>query len=260
MQGVDGRFEGRLALVTGGSRGIGRAISLQLASQGAEVIVNFAHEPAPAKELVDEIMSCGGRAIAYQANLSDPDAIAELFEMIRNDYGSLDILVNNAGFGVMRPVETLALRHFDRTMDLNVRAVLDCSQRAASLMRLGGRGGHIVNISSIGSIRVLPLYAAVGVSKAALETLTRYLAVELATHDIAVNAVCAGPVCTDALQYFPNATSMLDSARDQTPAGSLTTPHEVAGVVDFLCSEAANKVRGQTIVVDGGLSLTVHIY
>jgi enoyl-[acyl-carrier protein] reductase III len=260
MQTASGRYEGKLALVTGGSRGIGRAISQQLASQGAEVIVNFAREPDAAKELVTEIEHAGGRAQLFQANLVDAEAVAELFETIRTGFSSLDILVNNAGFGAMRPVDTLPLRHFDRTIDLNVRAVLDCSQRAAALMRMGGRGGKIVNISSVGSIRVLPLYAAVGVSKAALETLTRYLAVELAADGISVNAVCAGPVRTDALRHFPNATNMLNSALDQTPAGSLTTAQEVASVVDFLCSDAADKVRGQTIVVDGGLTLTTHVY
>jgi enoyl-[acyl-carrier protein] reductase III len=254
------RYDGRLALVTGGSRGIGRAICRHLARHGAEVLINYAHEPSDAKELAGEIESWGGRAHPLQANLADPDAVAELFEVVECQFQRLDILVNNAGLGIMKPVDSLALRHFDRAMNLNVRAALDCSQRAAAFMRRNPGAGHIVNVSSIGSMRVLPQYAAVGVSKSALETLTRYLAVELAPAGISVNAVCAGPVQTDALRYFPNARRMLDSAGEQTPAGTLTTPEEVADVVGFLCSDAAAKIRGQTIVVDGGLTLTVHIY
>ena len=259
-QRADRIHEGKVALVTGGSRGIGRAIASLLARQGAQVLVNYAHEPAPAEELVREIAGDGGRAHPVQANVADPSEVEGLFTDIATRFGSVDILVNNAGFGVMKPVDSLALRHFDRAMNLNVRAVLDCSQRAATLMRRAGKGGHIVNVSSIGSMRVLPQYAAVGVSKSALETLTEYLAVELGPHGIAVNAVCAGPVETEALRFFPDAARMLRSAREQTPAGSTTTPDEVADVVGFLCSSAAAKVRGQTIVVDGGLTLTVHIY
>ncbi len=250
-------FEKKIALVTGGSRGIGAAITRKLAVEGALVIINFAHNPGPAHDLAAEIERAGGRAFPVEANLEDADSIRELFKIIEKNFEGLDIVVNNAGFGAMKQVDKLPLRHFERALDLNVRAVLHCCQEATRLMQ---HGGKIVNISSIGSFRVLPQYTAVGTSKAALETLTRYLAVELAARNIAVNAVSAGPVLTDALHYFANAEKMLGSALDQTPAGRLTTPEDVAGIVAFLCSETAFMVRGQTIVVDGGLSQTVHIY
>lgn len=251
------RFEKKIALVTGGSRGIGAAIVRQLAQEGAAVIINYAHNAEPAQALAAEIEQAGGQAFPVEANLEDNDSTKALFRQIGKNFERLDILVNNAGFGVMRPAENLPIRHFERALSLNVRAVLQCSQEAVALMK---QGGKIVNVSSIGAARVLPQYTAVGTSKAALETLTRYLGVELAAHNISVNAVQAGPVKTDALRYFHNADHMLASALDQTPVGRLTLPEDVAETVAFLCSEAAFMIRGQTLTVDGGLSLTVHIY
>ncbi len=258
---MGGHLDQKIALVTGGSRGIGRAIVQELASQGATVLINYAHDAAPAEALVAQIQAQGGRAWAYEANVADEDSVQSLFGRIGEQFERLDILVNNAGYGAMRPVADLPLRHFQRALDLNCRAILQCSQEAARLMsQPGGSGGKIINISSVGAGRVLPRYTAIGVSKAALEALTRYLAVELAPANIVVNAISSGPVQTDALHYFYNAERALVSALEQTPAGRLVVAQDVAQVVNFLCSEAAWMIRGQTLMVDGGLSLSIHVY
>jgi enoyl-[acyl-carrier protein] reductase III len=147
------------------------------------------------------------------------------------------------------------VRGWEWTQNINARALLLCAQRAAPLMAARG-GGSIVSLSSLGSQRVLPDYVAVGVSKAAVETLTRYLAVELAPQNIVVNAVSGGIVETDALKHFPEGgEAMLSAGRSRTPAGRLVEPDDIAGVVSFLCSPAARMIRGQTIMVDGGYAL-----
>ena len=252
-------FEGKIALVTGGSRGIGRAIVQELAQQGATVLINYAHDAEPAQALAAQVVAAGGHAWCYEANVADEDSVQKMFEQVGEQFERLDILVNNAGYGAMRPIKELPLRHFQRALDLNCRAVLQCSQQAARLMKKE-TGGSIVNISSVGGGRVLPRYAAIGVSKAALEHLTRYLAVELAPDNIVVNAISSGPVQTDALRYFYNAERALVSAFEQTPAGRLVLSEDIAQVVSFLCSPHARMIRGQTLLVDGGLSLSIHVY
>jgi enoyl-[acyl-carrier protein] reductase III len=176
-----------------------------------------------------------------------------MFEAVRERFGALDILVNNAASGVIRPALELEPRHWDWTLNINARGAWLCARQAAPLM--AGRGGRIVNISSLGSGRVLREYVAVGVSKAALESLTRYLAVELAPLGIAVNAVAGGLVETDALRHFEHRDRMLADARARTPAGRMVEPDDLAGAVAFLCGPSAEMIRGQVIVVDGGYSL-----
>jgi enoyl-[acyl-carrier protein] reductase III len=196
----------------------------------------------------------GVRAEVIRANVGDPAKIDELFETIANKFGHLDILVNNAASGVGRPVMEIDVKAWEWTMDINARAALLCSQRAAKLM--DGRGGKIINITSLGSPFVLPNYAIVGISKAALEALTRYLAIELAPQGICVNAVAASAVETEALKFYFKEGLMKDH-RQITPAGRMVTPEDVANVVAFLCSEDAFMIRGQTIVVDGGTSVGI---
>jgi enoyl-[acyl-carrier protein] reductase III len=245
-------FEGRLALVTGGGRGIGRAIALKLASQGADIIVNFFRHREAAEQTAKAIEALGVKAEAIRANVGEPAKIDEMFDMIGNKFGRLDILINNAASGVGRPVMDIDVKAWEWTMDINARACLLCAQRAVKLME--GRGGKIVSISSLGSPFVLPNYAIVGVSKAALEALTRYLAIELAPRGICVNAVAASAVETEALKFYFKEGLVKDN-RQVTPAGRMVIPEDVASVVAFLCSEEAFMIRGQTIVVDGGTSV-----
>ncbi|MCK4387356.1 MAG: enoyl-[acyl-carrier-protein] reductase FabL [Dehalococcoidia bacterium] len=244
--------EGKLALVTGSGRGIGRAVALKLASQGSDIIVNFFRRREAAEQTAKEIEAVGVKVEVIRANVGDPAKIDEMFDIISNKFGHLDIFINNAASGVGRSVMDLNVKAWDWTMDINVRAFLLCAQRAAKLME--GRGGKIVSISSLGSFLVWPTYAAVGVSKAALEALTRYLAIELAPKGICVNAAAASAVETEALKFYIKEGFMSDT-RQATPAGRMVAPEDVANVVAFLCSEEAFMIRGQVIIVDGGTSV-----
>jgi len=245
-------LEGRLALVTGGGRGIGQAIALKLASQGADIIVNFFRHRESAEQTAKDIQALGVKAETIRANVGDPAKIDEMFDMVGNKFGRLDILINNAASGVGRPVMDVDVKAWEWTMDINARAYLLCAQRAAKIME--GRGGKIVSISSLGSPFVLPNYSIVGVSKAALEALTRYLAIELAPHGICVNTVVASAVETEALKFYFKQGLVKDN-RQVTPAGRMVIPEDVANVVAFLCSEEAFMIRGQTVIVDGGTSV-----
>lgn len=249
-------LEGKIALVTGGSRGIGRAISLELARRGADVIINYFRNRSAAEETMQEIEKLGRRTHAIKAHIGDPEKANAMFDEVEEVFGGLDILINNAASGYIRPVMEQEVKGWDWTMNINARAILFNSQRAARLMEPRG-GGKIVNISSIGSFRVLPEYVVIGVSKAAVEALTRYLAVELAPMNIVVNAVSGGVVDTDALRFFPRREEMIRISRERTPAGRLVEPQDIANVVAFLCSDEAFMIRGQTIVVDGGYTLVV---
>jgi enoyl-[acyl-carrier protein] reductase III len=241
-----------VAVVTGGSRGIGRAIALKFAEAGAHVLVNFYLNTAAAEATCAEIARRGVKAHAVQADVKDPLEIQRLFEAVRSQFGRVDFLVNNAASGVFRPVLSLTPKHWDWAMDTNVRPLLLCAQAAAPLM---ARGGRIVSVSSLGADRVIPHYAGVGVSKAALEALTRYLAVELGPRGITVNAVSAGAVDTDVWQQFPEGAAILQAVKDRTPNGRLLTPEDVADAVLFLCRPEAEMIQGQVIVIDGGYSL-----
>lgn len=247
-------FEGKTALVTGSSRGIGKAIALRLAQGGADIVINFFRNRAAAEETAAQIRDLGRQAYAIKAHVGDEEKVDQLFSELHDQAGGLDILICNAASGFLRPVLEQDTRGWNWTLDINARSVLLCAQRAAPLMAARG-GGHIVSISSLGSLRTLPNYVAVGVSKAAVETLTRYLAVELAPQNIVVNAVSGGIVETEALDHFPNREQMLEIGLNRVPAGRMLRPEDLAEAVAFLCSPGATMIRGQTIVVDGGYSL-----
>jgi enoyl-[acyl-carrier protein] reductase III len=242
-------FAGKSVLVTGGSRGIGRAIALRFAELGAaKVAISYLRNDAAAEETAEEIRAHGAEALLLRGNVGVPAKALALVE----EAGPLDVLVSNAATGVIRPALELEERHWDWTMNANARALLTLARHAVPGMQ---PGSAIVAITSLGSTRVLDNYVLVGTSKAALESLVRYLAVELAERDIRVNAVSAGLVETGALAYFPNREEMLEWYTARTPAGRLVEPGDVAEVVCFLASPAAGMIRGQTIVVDGGYSV-----
>lgn len=251
-------FSDKIALVTGSGRGIGRAIALHFARRGADVVVNFFRNRAPAEETVREIQKLRRRALLVKADVGEIDGINKLFDAAEQEFGGLDIFVHNAASGYNRPVMEQRPKGWDWTMNINARSLLFAAQRCVPLMEKRG-GGSIVAITSSGSSRVLPDYVAVGASKAALESLTRYLAVELAPRNIVVNAVSPGLVLTDAITHFDaihEEAGIIEKAAADTPAGRLVTPEDVAGVVGFLCSPAASMIRGQVIAVDGGYLLS----
>jgi len=244
----------KVAVVTGSSRGIGKAIALRLAKEGYHIVVNYARSKEAALQTASEIEALGRKALVVKANVGKVEKIQEMFAQIDEVFGRVDVLINNAASGVLRPAMELEESHWDWTMDINSKALLFCAQEAAKRMEKVG-GGKIVSISSLGSIRYLENYTAVGVSKAAVESLTRYLAVELAAKNISVNAVSGGAVDTDALKHFPNREQLLADAVAKTPAGRMVEPEDIVNAVLFLLSDQAEMIRGQTIIVDGGRSL-----
>lgn len=254
----DQPFKGKTALVTGSSRGIGKAIALELAQQGADIIINYVRNQQPAEETADAVRAMGNKALTVRANVGKMENLEKLFGRIKEEFGGLDIFISNAASGFNRPALEQRPEGWDHTMNVNTRAFLFGAQLAVPLMEKRG-GGKMVAVSSQGSVRVMPEYVAVGASKAALEALVRYLAVELAAKNVAVNAVSPGVVETEALQHFSllSDPTVIQRAAQQTPAGRIATPQDIAHVVAFLCSEEASMIRGQVIVVDGGFSLPV---
>lgn len=248
--------QNKVALITGSSRGIGKAVALRLAEKGYDIVVNYARSKTAALEVVEQIEKLGVKAIAVKANVGKPDKIKELFAAIEEEFGRLDVFVSNAASGVQKPAMELEESHWDWTMNINSKALLFCAQEAVKLMEKNG-GGFIVSTSSLGSIRYLENYTTVGVSKAALEALTRYLAVELSPKNIIVNAVSGGAVDTDALKHFPNREELLEDAKKNTPAGRMVEIEDMVNAIEFLVTEKASMIRGQTIIVDGGRSLLV---
>ena len=248
------RFDGRTALITGGGRGIGRAIALKLASEGADVIINFFRNRKAADRAVAACEDFGVQAHQIKADVGDLEALKAMFEEIDERFGGLDILVNNAASGYIRPIEEQRPKGWDWTLNINARSHLFAAQYALPLMRKRG-GGVIVGISSLGSRFLMPEYVVIGVSKAAVETITRYLAVEFAKYNIRANAVSGGWVDTEAWQHFSDLAEIVEGAKQQTPAGRLPSPDDMANAVAFLCSDESDMIRGQTIIVDGGYSL-----
>ncbi len=245
-------LQGKVALVTGSSRGIGKAIALRFAESGVNLVVNYIRHRSDAEETARHIEGYGVKCMVVKANVANDDHVVSMVARIKEEYGRCDFLVSNAASGVLKPVMELDSRHWNWAMDINARALLTLAQQVVPIMPKGGR---IMAVSSLGAVRAVENYTAVGASKAALESLVRHLAVELGPMGITVNTISAGAVDTEALKKFPNRKTILDTALARTPLGRLTTPSDVADVGLFLCSELAGMIHGQTIVVDGGYSI-----
>ncbi len=245
-------LQGKVALITGGSRGIGRAIAIRLAESGADVVVNYVRHRRDAADTAEEVEKSGRRCLLVKANVANSDDVREMFAAISEAFGHLDILVSNAASGVLKPALELTERHWNWAMDINARALLTLVQQGLPLM---ARGSRIMAVSSLGSVRAIENYTTVGASKAALESLVRHLAVELGPRGINVNTISAGAVDTDALKHFPNRDEILKAATERTPLGRLTTPQDVADIALFLCSHLSGMIQGQVITVDGGYAI-----
>ncbi|MGZ4367601.1 MAG: SDR family oxidoreductase [Gaiellaceae bacterium] len=240
-------LENGSVLVTGGTRGIGKAIALRLASEGAtRIALGYLRNDKAAEAAADEIRAAGAEPILVRGNVASEKVVAEFAS-----HGPYAAVVHNAATGVIKPALETEDKHWDWTLAANARALLSLARATVPTME---EGGSILAISSLGSQRVLPNYVLIGTSKAALESVVRYLAFDLAPRGIRVNCVSAGVVDTEALDWFPNKEQMLASVK-RTPAGRLVEPADVAAAVSFLCSPDAAMVCGQTLIVDGGYSL-----
>jgi NAD(P)-dependent dehydrogenase (short-subunit alcohol dehydrogenase family) len=249
------RFEGKVSLITGSSRGIGRALALTLAREGASIAVNYVRNAELAEATVREIEALGSRAIAVQANMESVEEIDLLFERVATEFGGLDHFVSNAAASAFKKIVDLKPHNIDRSFDLNVRAFVLGAQRAVKLMHHGGR---IAVMSSYGSVRAYPTYANLGSNKAAIEAFVRYMAVEFAPLGINVNAVNGGLIDTESCAYFyervPGMAPM-ESVLSKVPKGRMGTAQEVADMVAFLLAPESEYVTGQSIAVDGGLNV-----
>jgi enoyl-[acyl-carrier protein] reductase III len=248
-----GSLAGKVALVTGATRGIGNAIARKLATAGCDLVVNYYNSHDQAQALCAELRDQGRRAYAIKASVGMPDSVDELFEELRTHFDRLDIVVSNAASGVLKPALEMSLKHWRWCMETNALALNLLAQRAAPLMPAGSA---IIALSSLGASRAMPGYGFIGASKAALESLVRTLAQELGPRGIRVNTVSAGVVDTDALGYFPNREELLANFAQRTPLGPELTPEDVAGAVYLLCLPEARMITGHTLVVDGGFCIS----
>ncbi len=247
-------LEGKVAVVTGSGRGIGRAIALALAERGCHIAVNYVRRRETAEETAQAIQAFDVQAMVVKANMAEPEDVRRLVLTAGTTFGRVDIFVGNAASGVLRSVLEIQPKHWDWSMHVNARSILVGVQAAFPYMEKAG-WGRVITVSSLGSRRVLPEYAAVGVSKAAIEAVTRYLAVELAPYGITANCISPGVVLTEALDHFPSKDRIVRNAQRRTPVGRLVQPEEVGELAAWLCSDAAAMVVGQVIEIDGGYSL-----
>ncbi|MBD2870266.1 SDR family oxidoreductase [Paenibacillus arenilitoris] len=240
---------GKTAIVTGASRGIGRVLAQRLASQGAKVAVNYYSNRDQAEEIAEQISRTNGQAVAVQADVSKVGDIRKLFEETAGHFGGIDILINNAGLGIMKPVEAITEEDFDRVFNLNVKGSYFASQLAADYMK---EDGSIVNFSTSVIGLMLPAYSLYAASKGAVEQFTRHLAKELAPRGIRINAVAPGPIQTE---FFMAGKSeeLIERFKQMNAFNRLGEPEDVAGVVQFLLSEEAGWITGQTLRVNGGM-------
>lgn len=245
-------FRDKPVLVTGGTRGLGRAITLAFARAGATVLANYVRDAQAAESLVSEAAVEQLDVRTVRADLSSPKGLEELVAAVGACTAPLSALVHCAATGVHKPLEALSLRHFDWTFNLNVRAFFELVRLLQPRM---AKGSSIVGISSEGATRAVPQYTLVGASKGALESLLRHFAVELAPQGIRVNAIAPGTLQTDVWKVLPDSERRLEAAVRKSPIGRLVSLEEVAHVALFLCSDAASGIVGQTLVVDGGAGI-----
>lgn len=252
-------YEGRVAVITGSSRGIGRTLALELAGKGASVVVNYRKNDELAQEVVTEARRRGGDGIAVRADMESPEDIVRLFDAVAEQYGRLDFFVNNAAAAAFKRVADLKTHHLDRSYAMNLRPFVLGAQEAVKLM---DRGGRIVAVSSYGSMRAFATYAALGSYKAAVESFVRFMAVEFAGYGITVNGVNGGLIDSDSLEYFYSMPGMapMQKVIDAIPLGRPGTVADMADAIEFLLSDRAGYITGHTIVVDGGMTVAAPPY
>lgn len=251
-------LSGRIALVTGGSRGMGRACALRLAQAGADVIVNYVTSRGAAMDAAKEIRALGRRSFVVKADVSQVDDVQSMLEYIGEQIGQLDILVSNAATGGFRPLLASNQRHFENTFHTNVLALLYLVQSALPLLEKSQGRAKVIALSSHGSDTALPWYGMIGSSKAALESMVRHLTLEVGDRGVNVNIVKSGLVATDSTKRIPNAEAMFAHRKDKTMTGEqMLTIEDVANAVLFLASPLSDMIQGETLTVDGGAAVHV---
>jgi enoyl-[acyl-carrier protein] reductase III len=242
----------KVALITGGARGIGKATALKLAQSGCDVAIVYFNSSDEAEQLVEEIKALGRNAIALQANVADHQSVKEMMGQFKDHFNQLDILVSNAASGVLKPATKMSTKHWRWCLETNALALNHLTSEARTIMPAGSR---VIALSSLGAHRAIPNYAFIGASKAALEALVRSLSLELAEDGISVNTVSAGVVDTDALKHFPNREQLLDEYQAHALAERPLLPKDVADAVYLLCLPEAEMIKGHTLFVDAGYSI-----
>ncbi len=251
-------LSGRVALVTGSSRGLGRACAIRLAEAGADVIVNYVTSRTAALQTAEEILALGRRVHVIKADVSEEDDVRSMFEYITREIGQLDIVVSNAATGGFRPLLVANQKHFQNTFQTNVLALLYLVQSALPLLEQGPGRGKVIALSSHGSDIALPWYGLIGSSKAALESLVRHLTLEVGDRGVNVNVVKAGLLETDSTRRIPNAEQIFTDRKDKSMMGDrMLSVEDVANAVLFLASPLAVLILGETLTVDGGSAVHV---
>lgn len=244
-------FAGKVALITGGARGIGKATALKLAKSGSDVAIVYYNSSEEAQDLVNEIEALGRKAVALQANVADHQSVKEVFLQFKEHFSHLNFLVSNAASGVLKPALSMSTKHWRWCLETNALALNHLVTESRSLMTKGDR---VIALSSLGALRAIPNYAFIGASKAALEALVRSLSLELAPDGITVNTVSAGVVDTDALKHFPNRAQLLDEYQAHALADRPLLPEDVANAVYLLCRPESQMINAHTLFVDAGYS------
>lgn len=251
-------LSGRVALVTGSSRGMGRACAIRLAQAGADVIVNYVTSRGAAMEVAKEILEMGRKVYVIKADVSEEDDVRSMFDYIKREIGQLDILVSNAATGGFRPLMASNLRHFQNTFHTNVLALLYLVQSALPLLERSQGRSKVIALSSHGSDMALPAYGMIGSSKAALESMIRHLTLEIGDRGVNLNVVKSGLVATDSTKRIPNAAEMFDHRKDKTMTGDrMLSIDDIADAVLFLSSPLSDMIQGETLTVDGGAAVHV---
>lgn len=242
-------FTNKVALITGGARGIGRATALKLASAGCHIAIIYYNSSDEATDLVAEIHQLGQKAVAIQANVADQQSVKEMFLTFEKTFDRLDFLISNAASGVLKPALKMSTKHWRWCMETNALALNHLVSLGLGFMQKGGR---VIALSSLGAERAIPNYAFIGASKAALEALVRSLSLEMAPFGVTVNTVSAGVVDTDALKHFPNREQLLQEYQAHSLSDRPLTPKDVANAVYLLCLPEADMINGHTLFVDAG--------
>lgn len=249
---------GRVALVTGSSRGIGRECALRFAQAGADVVVNYVSSKSAAMETAEQILALGRRVHVIKADISEEDDVRSMMEYIERAIGQLDIMVSNAATGGFRPLLAANLRHFQNTFQTNVLALLYLVQAAMPLLEKSQGRAKVIALSSHGSDMALPWYGMIGSSKAALESMVRHLTLEVGDRGVNVNVVKSGLVETDSTKRIPGAHEMFAGRKEKTMTGDrMLSIADVANAVLFLASPLADMIQGETLTVDGGSAIHV---